>query len=224
MYHRKRPALTTYSRRAPPRKKSYRRQGLAPTYRGYNPRQFSRGEWKFVDTTISTTNLNTSTAVLLLNGLAPGTSASTRVGNKVMMRSIQLNVTARVIAGTGVDQVVRWGVVLDRQANGAAPTYVGIMSTNNVWGFRNLENRKRFKLLIDKQHLLNATAEPGSGRHYKIYMKFRRPIIVEFNNGVAGTIADIISNSLYLYGCGTEAVGSTASALYGYCRIRYTDM
>lgn len=223
MYTRKRRG--SYQTRMPPLKRQRtapRYRGLVPTYRGFTPRAFSRGEWKYLDTAIAL-NMNTTAAQLLVNGLAPGSGASERIGQKVMVRSIQLRLVQYVTAGTGADQFHRVLLFVDRQANGAAPTLGSQLSANSVLGMRSLVNRKRFKILWDKSCHMNATAEPGSMLFRKAYIKFRRPLVVEFNAGVAGTIADIVSNSLYFYVVGSLAAGPTAGGIEGVARIRYTD-
>lgn len=197
--------------------------GLRPTYRGFTPRAFSRGEWKYTDLGVNV-QVDTATAVYLLNGLQPGTGASQRIGMKVSIRSVEIQMTDEATAGTGVDQVHAWGIVLDHQANGAAPALTDFITGGTPWGLRNLTNRKRFKMLLRKRTCINATGEAGTKRDHKIYMKFRRPIIVEFNAGVAGTIADIVTNSMFLWVSGSAAAGATAGRLIGNIRIRYQDM
>lgn len=59
---------------------------------------------------------------------------------------------------------------------------------------------------------------------FKLYKKFRRPITEEFNTGVAGTVADISTCSMYFITFGTEAPGNTDVNCTGYVRIRYTDV
>jgi len=205
--------------------RSYRRlQGLVPSYRGYAPRQFSRGEWKFLDTTINTAADTTGT-MTLLNGLAPGNSASERVGMKVSIQSIEIRLRNQVTGGTGVDQIQRLILLQDRQANGIAPAALtDFLNAGNYQGLRNLAQRKRFRILKDYYFTLNATAEPGSQKCIHKYMKFRRPIVTEFNAGVAGTIADISTNSLFFVCIGSIAAGGTAGTCAGYIRIRYTDI
>ena len=112
----------------------------------------------------------------------------------------------------------------DRQSNGANPTLSSHLSANNILAQRSLVERKRFKIIWDKTRVLNASGESGSAVVYTGYIKFRRPILVEFNSGVAGTISDIASNSMYLYTVGSVAAGATAGAVEGTVRIRYTDM
>lgn len=222
-YRTKRAPNTVYTRAAKRRKYSRRNQGLVPTYSGYNPRQFVRGEWKYADTTINQL-IDQTGAITLLNGLSPGTGANQRIGMKVAIRSIEMRLVCYVIAGTGVDQMQRLNLFFDRQANGVAPAVGEQLSSNSVTYPRNLTQRKRFKIIWDKFYTLNATGESGSMKAFKLYMKFRRPINVEYNAGTTGTVADIVTNSLLFYGVGNVAAGPTAGAVAGRARIRYTDL
>lgn len=234
MYQRKRTALARYQRRAPPTKRrriSARRGGLIPTYRGYQPRAFSRGEWKYLDITVNQ-DINTTATNTLLNGLVPGTGASQRVGMKTTIRSIEIRLKCTTTAATGVNQVCRWLILLDRQSNGAAPAAVtDFLLAQSTTAPRQLANRKRFKIIVDRAFAMGGVlngAGTGSAlpqdRMFKVYIKFRRPIVVEYNVGNAGTIADIASNGLFLVTFGTEVAGNTDCGCTGYIRTRYTDM
>lgn len=198
-------------------------RGLVPSYSGFNPRSFTQGEWKYLDTALNGT-VDTTGGILLCNGLVPGSGASQRIGMKVEIKSIEVRGYMGGTPGTGVDQVLRWQLFLDRQTNGVAPAIGQQLLANNVYAPRSLIARKRFKILMDKTYNINAVGESGSFRTFKAYMKFRRPIVMEFNAGTAGTVADIVSNSLFFYVVGSVAAGATAGLTYGYVRIRYTDM
>lgn len=215
-----------YARRGAPmkRRRVYRSRGLVPTYRGWQPRQFQRGEWKYLDTAISVA-VNTAGTITLLNGMQQGNTASTRVGMKISIRSIEWKGYHIVTAGTGADQMHRFMLLIDRQTNATGPTALtDFLSTGNVIGLRNLAARKRFKIALDKFYTLNATGESGSRRAIKFYMKLRRPLVVEYNAADNGTVADIVSNSLHLITIGSEAAGVTAGSIAGNMRIRYTDI
>lgn len=223
MEQRKRMALTTTTGRVAKRRKT--------TSRGYIPRNWTKAEWKYLDVTINQ-DINTTATYTLLNGLAPGTAANQRVGQKVTIRSLELRLKLTTTAATGVNQVCRYLLLLDRQANGAAPAAVtDFLVGQSTTAPRQLANRKRFKLIRDNTFpmggVLNGagtgSAEP-SDRYEKDYVKFKRPLIVEYNAGVAGTIADIASNSLFFVTFGTEVAGNTDVGCTGYIRIRYTDM
>lgn len=154
------------------------------------------------------------------------TGVSGRIGNTIDIRSIQLRIRCNVIPGTGVDQVQRFSIVLDKQCNAVGPTSVAqVYQLGTVYSARNLENRKRFRLLLDKTFALNASGESGSEIFRKFYIKFRRPIRVTFNNnaGSPATVSDVVSNSLHLLSVGTEPAGPTPGHHIWYCRLRYTD-
>lgn len=214
-------------KRSPPRKRQYIRRsgGLVPTYRGFAPRQFARGEWKYLDTTINTQINSDVPTMTLCNGLAPGNSATTRVGVKLSIRTIELRLSVMPDTAGGVLQRNRFFLVIDRQANGTVPTALtDIITPGTVNGLRSLTNRKRFKIIMDKMFSIGPTAQQGANRVFHIYLKLRRPLVVEYNAGVAGTIADIVSNSLYFVTVGSELAGNTDSNITGVVRIRYTDM
>ena len=178
------------------------------------------GELKSVDTTGNPV-IDTTGAVTLLNGIARGDEINERNGREVLMKSIQLNMSPMVTSGTGVDQVGRALVVYDRQTNAAAPAITDILVANNYLDNRNLDNRKRFKILMDRRWALNATGEPGAIVVDTFYRRLRHP--VTFNSGDAGTVADITTGSLYLITIGTKVAGATAGAIPFRCRIRYQD-
>jgi len=180
----------------------------------------SRGEFKSVDTN-NVNAANTATAVFLLNGIARGDDINERTGREVVLRSILVKAFCYVTAGTGVDQMQRVLVVYDRQTNAAALTAAQVLSVANTMAPRNLENRRRFTILMDRTVTLNATAESGSFRLIKFYRHLRHPM--EFNSGDAGTVADITTGSIYTIVIGTEVAGDTAGSVLINTRIRYED-
>ena len=206
------------------RSKRTRYQGLVPTYRGFVPRRFQQGEWKYLDVAISGA-VDTTGAVYALNVMQLGNTASTRVGMKISIRSIEIRVYNQATPATGIDQVHRMYLMVDRQTNGVGPTAVtDYFSAANIYGLRQLANRKRFKCILDKTIYLCAAGEANSGRFRKFYLKLRRPLVVEYNTGNAGNVSDIVSNFLFLGFIGNVVAGGTAGSSAGYARIRYTDM
>lgn len=177
-------------------------------------------EWKSVDVN-GNLDVDTTGALVLLNGIARGDDISERTGRKVTLRSIQLSLKSNVIGGTGVDQINRLMLVLDNQTNAAALTILQVLNTVNPLSMKNLENRSRFIILMDRVFPLNATAESGSMAINKYYKKVNIPVV--FNSGDAGTVADIVTGSLYLIAVGDAAAGVTAAKVYYYSRIRYED-
>lgn len=183
------------------------------------------GEFKSVDVN-GQINSDLTGGVGLLNGIAPGSGLDQRIGRQVTLKSIQIRFQVNVTSGTGVDQVSRVLVVYDRQSNAAAPTTANIISAAgtgyDVLRPKNLDNRKRFKILMDRTFYLNASGESNSGVCFNFYRRLRHPM--EFNAGVAGTIADIVSGSIYVVCVGNQAVGATAGQMTYFSRVRYVDV
>lgn len=178
------------------------------------------GEFKSVDTTINSA-IDSTGYVLLLNGLARGDDINQRSGREVMMKSVELRFNSFATGTTGVDQIHRVALVYDRQANATALTWADVFTSSSINYPRNLENRKRFKVLMDTWYVINASGEPGTAHVEKYYRKLAHP--VTFNSGNAGTVADITTGSLYLMWTSSAAAGAGAGTIQGRCRVRYTD-
>lgn len=184
-----------------------------------NPSRMS--ELKFVDTNIAGGATGITIGVQgLLNGLVPGSNASQRIGRKVVMKSVYLRYRIQLAATTVGGGKMRLMLVYDKQSNAAAPAITDILLTNNWTSPNNLSNRDRFTVLCD--HISDCISVGGdflaSGEIYK-----KVNLETFFNAGVAGTIGDITSGSLYLL-YGNSGTFTTAQPTIDYdTRIRYSD-
>lgn len=180
-------------------------------------------ELKCIDSTIGI-GMDTVGNSVLLNGLFIGPSAYNRIGMRTIVKSIQLSLDAKVNS-SGVDQNVRVIVYSKVQNQGATETaataYNKIYSTGTPLAVRNLSYIKDYRVLYDNKFDLGAISKTSSQRTIKKYIKCNIPVV--YNIGGAGTAADIDQNALYLLCIGDEAAGTSASALVGYVRVRYTD-
>jgi len=197
-------------------------RGVNPAQRGL---QLGQGEFKSVDVTNSV-DCNTGTAVLLLNGIARGDEIFERNGREVIMKSIQVALRAAGTAATGIGQSCRVLFVYDRQTNAAALTAAQVLTAADTLAPRNLENRRRFKILYDRlfdlPSRITATVSGPEKVHDKFYRRLRHPIT--FNSGDAGTVADITTGSLYAVVIGDVVAGDTDASVTLYSRIRYQDL
>lgn len=194
--------------------------------RGMNYRtgglSFRKNEFKSVDVLVAPMALNTGGNVSLLNGVAPGVDINHRIGREITMKSILVKGQHYVTAATGTDQVQRIMIVYDKQANATAPTTATVLGAGfGLYSPKSLENRKRFIVLYDRHFTMNASGEPGAQRFFKFYKRVNLPMT--FNAGIAGTVADIVTGSLYIVGVGENAAGPTAGAITVNCRIRFID-
>lgn len=192
-------------------------------------------ELKFFDTAIS--ELFDATAEIpatggQLNLIPQGVTESERVGRRCVIKSIQIVGTIATATAGLPDTVAMW-VVLDKQANGAAPTVAqvvtaGSTTTNGLpGGLVNLENSERFVLL--KKFVYELTPSYGvvgaTGNAAPVSVSWFRKvdIPIEFDSSAAtGALTTIRSNNLFLI-CGSAGNSDDAYNFNGTCRLRFSD-
>lgn len=179
-------------------------------------------EKKFVDTA-TTTDVTTTAFIGAMNIMAQGTSASTRIGQRILCKSIELRgIFERENPATTTTEDFRIMVLYDRQANGALPAATDILVTAAPTAFRNMGSTERFYCLLD-EHIDISTPEGGRATlPYHKFIKINLPTV--FNASNAGTIADITSGSLILFYVGNNAAGADDINCLMNMRVRYTDM
>lgn len=190
---------------------------------GYSFQSTGGKELNFVDTAVSGTD-STTARLVLVNGLQQGTTASTRIGRRVTVKSVELKI--RVTAGaSGTASTVRYALVIDRQANAASPAFTDIYDAALPESLRNISNKARFQVVWDSGliNLIGTSAgtTEAARRSIEFYKKIGVP--VQYNAGTAGTIGDIQTNAMYFVSIGDVASGATAPTMVGQCRLRYAD-
>lgn len=156
--------------------------------------------------------------------LGQGTSANTRIGQKIIVKSIQMKIHATLAAGATDNDNFHVFVIQDTQCNGALPAIGdffdaggGIIGTQ----LRNMANGARFRLLKHFVFVLNADAGVaaafgGDNQQQECYIKCNIPITY---NSTLGAITEIRTNNLFCIYGSTQGVATAQ----GPCRIRYTD-
>jgi hypothetical protein len=187
----------------------------------FTPMYQSMPEIKAVDGG-ATLTADTTGSIALINGIVPGVGFYQRIGRAVQLKNIRINVTSTVTTTTGIDQYQRLIMVIDHQPNAAALAITDVLTSANTIAFKNLINQKRFKILMDERFRLNAAPEPDSTRIWSFDKKLKT--VVQFNEGTAGTIADIVTNSVYLISIGSVVAGVTAGSQIYQSRVSYIDL
>lgn len=181
-------------------------------------------ERKFVD--INAVNFDlpanyTWTPLVLINGIAPGSSASQRIGRKVNLASILLKVTARIKAGSTVGGTpTRVLVVYDKQANAAAPQITDILEADALTSANNLANRDRFVTIFDQ--VLDPVSLNGT---FAVMSTFFKKLQLEqiFNAGPDALIGSITTGSVWITFSNAGSATFVNEVRY-FSRIRYTDV
>lgn len=162
-----------------------------------------------------------------LNLVPQGTDEDERIGNKLVIKSIQMRGTLVYSPGASANatDVSHMYLVLDTQANGAAAGVTDVFNTNNLaLAMRNHDNQKRFKILKHFTHEWNAmagvtTAYNQMAQPYSFYTKCNIPINY---SGATGAITEIRKNNLFLL-AGTAGQTDDLISVLGLTRITYSD-
>ncbi len=188
-------------------------------YYGIN-RRSAKGypkELKFHDSTLTSVTLQQVGGVLnsSLNATAAGTGESQRIGRKITIHSITIRAVLTLpTATTKLTALDTWRLILvqDKQANGASVNWNTVMEDLRIDTHRNLAQKNRFNILMDRQGALNSQAGGGDGttedyigvkKMFFFHKKLNMPI--EFD-GVTGGLTEIKSNNLVLLGISTNSL------------------
>lgn len=169
---------------------------------------------------IATDTFTTPGPTSLLNGLVPDSTATGRIGRKVVMRSIYIRWTAQLAATSTQGAPVRIIVFYDKQANAQAAGVTDVLLASAFTSPNNLSNRDRFVVLFDE-----VTDPLSIQNNFAVAGVLFKKINLEemFNAGTAGTIGDITSGSIYIMAAQASTIGVAAPTLSFRSRIRYTD-
>lgn len=150
-----------------------------------------------------------------INIIPNGSSATTRVGRKVVLKSLLV----RWVAATSTPDVpIRVLVIYDKNPDGSLPLIADVLSFDSFNAPMNLGNTDRFVILSD-EITPTITGTPGTQKCGKLYKKLNLPEMFLSSTGV---VADISTGAIYIMcslfpgGVG-QGIGYTA-------RVRFTDV
>jgi len=212
---------------------------------------YAKGEMKYNDTYVNSTVLAAATDwtgtemdPATLNTLfVPqlGTGINQRIGQKVSVvkQVIRGQVFAPILTNQTASHqnpVVRLIHFMDEQTNSTQAQGEDLMSapsanaTSAPFGFQNVNNFGRFKVLKDKMRTLPVgnisydgtnIEQGGVAIPFKFTFKPKKPVVMQFNATNGGTVADIVNNSFHLLAI-TSSTGITPQISY-VCRTYYKD-
>ncbi len=178
------------------------------------------------------TNPGPAAAQASLNGIKQGTGENERIGRKCTIRNIAWRWQCFLPEQDSVtvvenNDLCRLIVYLDKQCNGAAATVTGILESADYQSFNNLANKSRFRVLHDKQVVMNYLAMAGDGTTHDTSAVFRCGtwfkkcnIPLEFDDSSTdGSLTSIRSNNvgmLFISANGTMGIASKV-------RLRFSD-
>jgi len=196
-------------------------------------------EKKYIDQSNIAVAMDETPVVVLLNGLSLGTSATSRVGQNICMKSFHLKFTLRgpantTTVGNVASVMTRVMVVLDLQPNGVLAsgsdiledTTPGIGIVSPIY----MANAMRFKVLFDRRYEVQNNFTPTAGSQFNTINSLRYDEIfekmnhyVQYADSNNGDITDIKTGALLLVFMSETAIVGSQPAITHYTRVRYTD-
>lgn len=195
---------------------------------------------------------NSTGSIIPLNLISAGSSFFNRIGRKVEMKSLLLEINLNPVSAVrncGAD-TLRILVVYDRQTNGATPAITDILQDTEQNGTNttaptsniNLNNRDRFQIIRDIRIMIPAmtTAATGvptltfpsiyqgtndwKGGHVREFMKLSEMVTQFKADSAPAVIGDIATGGLFLITFAGNAAGAEAVAATQWnARLRYHD-
>lgn len=170
------------------------------------------------------TNIGNTTATYSLtcyNGMLRGVARTQRIGNKIMMKAFRINLLMlnEVLTGTSSCRSI---LFYDRRPNGAAWTITNLLASAGAgehylspYAF---EHRKRFKILHDKVYDLangGGSTNQSIAKCVTIDLKWPAGLPTMYNDGNAGTNADIDQGALFHLLVSSQALGTGTTIAHG---------
>ncbi len=221
-----------YAKRTRATRRRLFRKGYDRTSGFYGRYSGSKAEFKFHDVDVDDADIaSTGTIQTALLTIPEGNGEEQRVGRRITIRSINWRYTVEKLAATAssaTGTVVRIILVLDKQANGAAPGVTDILESADFQSFNQLANKSRFRTLMDRTVDVNALSGGGNGtaedygiaRYSDTFFKQCNIPIEYDNSATTGVVTTIRSNNLVALLI-TEA--SNIAGFESKMRIRYSD-
>lgn len=191
---------------------------------GASPYQKHKEELKNIDVEeANSITFNQTTAnSLALNIIENGTGPSQHVGREVTMKSLYVRWAGHMAPTTTGASSLRCLIVYDKQSNAAAvsPAANAVVVTDEIISMMNLNNNKRFTVLMELEVECLGTQGPQAFSVHK-YVKLNHK--VEFNQTNGNTIADIQSGAViaYFWQDGGLLIANPLANVFS--RIRYED-
>jgi len=174
-------------------------------------RRFVNAEIHYTDAIGNAVASTSTAAFVLLNGLSTGDTMTTRTGQSVKCDGMDFKfiITGNAAAIPLYERIL---VVADKQTNAAIFAIGELLNATTVTSMYTVGNQSRFQVLYDESFSL----VPGS-ESYAITRALKLPaagIHTMFNTGNAGTVADIVSLSIYLIHFSDQAVNNSSFSYY----------
>lgn len=177
-----------------------------------------QNEQKYNDVLFNTDATSTG-VVTALSTIASGDTVLTREGNKILCKAVEIRVIMQNEVNTA-GSIIRFVLVHDKNANGTSPTYAQVFATTGVNRFPVIDNKSRFKILMDETLTLNNLSSALAAQAY-LHKFVKIPSTHQLTCYADGTGAVPVSGSLTLFYAGNQVAGAADTDVEGYARLYF---
>jgi len=173
-------------------------------------RRFINTEIHYIDVAATSEVSSTTATFVLLNGVTLGDTAILRTGDSIKMDgcSIRYFMSIGGVASLSFERVM---IVMDKQSNQAVFPIANLLNATTVVSPYVPESKDRFVVLHDKSYKLALNENFGEIDEANIGVQSHVDYALGAN---AGTVADILTNSLYLVHFSNQAVNTVTLTYY----------
>lgn len=170
-----------------------------------------------LNTNVASGTVTRAGTVTIMNAMAVGNGDGQRAGNRTVAKYLEMRIDVgldgvALAFTTAMNYHYRCIVFWDKQANGAPPVISELLQNSGVGGNNylspfNFNGKSRYKVIWDKTVSLNPVSNSRQAIGTTTYDSMDKVIVLRkklnttttYNNGNAGTVADISTNSLYMF-------------------------
>ena len=164
-----------------------------------------------------------STAPLVLNLVSAASGATNRIGDTMVVTSIQLRFCIKA-TGTSINACYRVMLIWDKQPNKAIATlddiFVGA-APHGPLDFMELDNRKRFSTIYNSHvFAVGANTNDNDNRSFEFYCDSKAETV--WTDGT-GEIGSLTTGALLLVTISDQSASASVAVFDFQSRIRFTD-
>lgn len=181
-------------------------------------------EKKYFDTSFNG-DASTTGTIVSLNSIGAGDTVLLRDGNKILCKSLNVRIALQNESLT-ISSIVRVIIVIDKNANTAAPTAAtagsGILESIAVESQRRIDSISRFHCLMDETVVINAQSGTGGAESKAFIERFIAiPEAFQLSQFLDGSAGVPVSNSITMLYLSDQASGLSDVNVNGTVRLRF---
>lgn len=159
---------------------------------------------------------------VVLNDMAQGSGFNQRIGNKVMIKSVEIK--AFISATINYSGVVRLVLAWDSQANSLGPSWNNMMDLQQAATLCSVDPSffERYRVIVDKTQVMEFDEENNTC-YFHEYRKINKNALYTGAGGGLGNYANIATGSITAFFISDVAAVGAIGVGY-FSRIRYVDM